>query len=201
MKIIETILNEFGPCSTSEVLDYLNSDFFYNKGNYSSHDWTKSNIRYYLDKISQENEKIFKFESSSGYKVRYGLSNFEYYLRSEPRFLKVKGQLKRCIYCGMPIYANENNEFHFKYKCEQCIPQDYFKLVKLNSIWVIISRDYVFGVLDDLSSCSIRLPGKNQDSQKDNSLSELWLINEKARELELIEEDRLLTLKADEFIV
>ncbi|GAJ17947.1 unnamed protein product, partial [marine sediment metagenome] len=43
-------------------------------------------------------------------------------------------------------------------------------------------------------------PGRNQNKSNEDILSELWLINERAREKELIESDRLLPLKAEEYI-
>ncbi len=201
MDIIQTILLEFGPCATPEIFDYLRSDLFYQKGHYPSQEWTRSKIKYQLDKISQKNEKIFKLFSNSGFKVRYGNSNFEYYLLQEPRYLKVKGYVKRCMFCGMPIYIKDTNVFHFKYNCRQYTPQKYFKLLKIDTFWAIISRDFVYGVLDNLQTCTIRLPGKNQNKSNGGVLSELWLINEKAREKEIIESDRILPLKVEEYLV
>ncbi len=201
MDIIQTILLEFGPCATPEILDYLRSDLFYQKGHYHSQEWTRSKIKYQLDKISQKKENIFKLYSNSGFKVRYGNSKFEYYLLQEPRYLKVKGYVKRCMFCGMPIYIKDTNVFHFKYNCRQYTPQKYFKLLKIDTFWAIISRDFIYGVLDNLQSCGIRLPGKNQNKSNEDVLSELWLINEKAREKEIIEPDRILPLKAEEYLV
>jgi len=200
MNIIYSILLEFGPCSSLEMLDFLRSDLYYQKGYISSEEWTHSKIQYQLKKISRNNKDIFKFLCDDGFKIRYGTTKFQYYLLQEPRFLKVKGYLKRCMFCGMPIYINESKVFHFKYKCNQYQEQKYFKLVKIDYFWTIISRDFVYGILDDLKSCSLRLPGKNKSKTKDNFLSELWLINETLREKEIIEFDRLLTLKAEEYI-
>lgn len=201
MEIIESILLEFEPCSITELLDYLRSDFFLQKGNYSSQEWTYSKIRYYLDKITQEHKKIFKFECKDGFKVRYGRSKFNYYLLEEPRYLKVQGYLKRCMFCGMPIYVKDSRLFHFKYQCKQYQPQECFKLLKVSTFWAIISRDYVYGILDDLYSCSIRLPDINRNDTNNEIFSELWLINEKARGAGIIEKDRLLTLKPEEILV
>jgi len=200
MDIIESILLEFEPCAITEVFDYLRSDLFYQKGNYSLEEWTRSKIRYHLDKLSQENKKIFKFESNSGFKVRYGFSKFKYYLLEEPRYLKVKGYLKRCMYCGMPMYIIDADVFHFKYKCKQYQPQENFKLLKVDDFWAISSRDFVCGILDDLQSPTLRLPGVNRNQNNKEFFSELWLINEKAREMGIIESDRLLPLKAEEYL-
>ena len=200
MSIILDLLCEFGPCAISELYDYLRSDLFYQKGYYDSTEWTYSKIGYQLNKLAKENDAIFKFQSDNGFKVRYGTSKFKYYLLKEPRYLKIQGYIKRCIFCGMPIYINGTKVFHFKYKCEQYIPQNYFKLLKLDSFWVIISRDFVYGILDDFQSCNLRLPGRNQNESNDNFSSELWLINEEARKKEFIESDRLLPLKAEEYI-
>ncbi|MHA1727248.1 MAG: hypothetical protein ACTSWY_00770 [Promethearchaeota archaeon] len=201
MDFIKNIISEFGPCAPLEILDYIHSDFFYQKGYFTPQDWTLSKIKYHLEKIAKEDNEIFKFQTHSGYKIRYGHTKFEYYLSEEPRFLKAKGSLRRCIFCGMPVYVNENKEFHFKYKCEQYIPQEYFKLLKIHDKYAIISRDYIYGIIDNLQSCSIRLPGRNQNMQEENIHSELWLINEQARKLHVIEKDRLLPLKVEEFIV
>lgn len=198
--IIHQILLEFGPCAATEILDYLRSDLFHEKGHYSSQEWTRSKIKYQLNKNFQENNKIFKFQSNSGFKVRFGFTKFKYYLLEEPRYLKIKGYIKRCMYCGMPIYIKETEVFHFKYRCKQYKLQDYFTLLKLDDFWAIISHDFVYGILDDLQSCTLRLPGRNQNKSKQEILSELWLINEKARERGLIESDRLLPLKAEEYI-
>ena len=200
LHIIQSILLEFGPCATTEILDYLRSDLIYQRGHYTSQEWTRRKIKYQLDKVSRENDKIFKFKSNSGFKVRYGTTKFEYYLLQEPRYLRVKGYLKRCMFCGMPIYIKDINVFHFRYNCKQYEPQNYFKLLKLDDFWAIISCDFVYGVLDDLQSCTLRLPGRIQNKSNTDIVSELWLINEKAREQELVESDRLLPLKAEEFI-
>ena len=200
MNIIQSILSEIGPCAITEILDYLRSDLFYRKGNYYEQEFTRSQIKYQLDKISIENNKIFKFKCSSGFNVRYGSTKFKYYLLEEPRYLKVKGYIKRCMFCGMPIYIEDTNVFHFNYKCKQCQPQNYFKLLKLDSFWAILSQNFVYGILDDLQSCTLRLPGPNRNNSNEEIFSELWVINEKAREMELIEPDRLLPLKAEEHI-
>ena len=200
MNIMHSILLEFGPCATTEVVDYLRSNLFYRKGNYSSQEWTRSKINYHLDKISLNNNDFFKFRCNSGFDVRYGQTKFKYYLLEEPRYLKVKGYIKRCMFCGMPIYIEDTNVFHFEYNCKQFKSQNYFKLLKYKTFWAIISTDFVYGILDDLQSGIFRLPGKNQDKSNEDIFSELWLINEKARESDLIESDRLLPLKAEEYI-
>ncbi len=201
MNIIQSIILEFGPCATPEILDYLRSNFFYQKGHYTPIEWTYSKIKYQLKKISRENNEIFKFKSINGYKIRYGTTKFRYYLLKEPRYLRVKGYIKRCMYCGMPIYIYDSKVFHFKYKCKQYQTQNFFKLLKIDTFWVIISPNFVHGILDDLQSGDLRLPGRNQNKSPKNIYSELWLINEIARERELIESDRLLPLKAEEYIV
>lgn len=201
MNIIQSTLLEFGPCATPEILDYLRSNLFYQRGYYSPIEWTRSKIKYQLKKISQTNDKISKFQSNSGFKVRYGTTKFKYYLLQEPRYLRVKGYIKRCMFCGMPIYIYDSKEFHFKYKCKQYKTQKYFKLLKVDIFWAIISPNFVHGILDDLQSCKLRLPGRNQNKLDKDVYSELWLINEMAREKELIESDRLLPLKAEEFII
>ncbi len=198
--IIEQILLESGPCATTEILDYIRSNLFYQKGQYFSQEWTRSKIKYQLNKISREDDKIFKINCNSGFKVRYGPTKFQFYLLEEPRYLKVKGYLKRCMFCGMPIYIIDTNVFHFKYKCKQYEPQNYLKLMKLEAFWAILSKDFVYGILDDMQSCILRLPGSNQNKSNKEIFYELWLINERAREMELIESDRLLPLKAEEYI-
>lgn len=198
--IILSILLEFEPCSSTEILDFMNSDLFYKRGLISSEDWTRSKIQYQLDKLNLKNDKIFKFQSNSGYKNRYGHTKFQFYLFYEPRYLKVKGYIKHCMFCGMPIYINGTKVFHFKYKCNQYQEQEYYKLIKVQDFWAIISNDFVFGILDNLYSSSLRLPGWNQNKKNSSILSELWLINETAREMEFIEFDRLLPLNAEEYI-
>jgi hypothetical protein len=200
MDIIKSIILEFGPCAVREVLDYICSDLFLQKGYYSPEEWTYSKTLYHMDKVSESDKRIFKFQCDSGYQVRYGSTKFNYYLLEEPRYLKVKGYLKRCMFCGMPIFVQGNNVFHFKYKCKQYKPQDNYKLLKVNDFWSIVSRNYIHGILDDLRSAKLRLLGRNQNSSESNVASELWLINNKARELELIESDRVLSLYAEEYI-
>ncbi|MEJ2251218.1 MAG: hypothetical protein P8Y97_16390 [Candidatus Lokiarchaeota archaeon] len=199
-EIIKTILEEFGPCATNEVLDYLRSNLIIEKGNLDFQEWTRRKVRYHLNKIVKNNKKLFKFRCNSGYKVRYGYTKFNYYLLEEPRYLKERGYLKRCMFCGIPIYIQETNVFHFKFDCKQYKPQDYFKMLKINDSWAIISRDFVYGVLDDLQSCELRLPDNNPNNSDKEIQSELWLINKKAREKGIIESDRLLSLKAEEYI-
>ena len=179
----------------------MRSNLFYQRGYYSPIEWTRSKIKYQLKKISQTNDKISKFQSNSGFKVRYGATKFKYYLLQEPRYLRVKGYIKRCMFCGMPIYIYDSKVFHFKYKCKQYKTQKYFKLLKVDIFWAIISPNFVHGILDDLQSGKLRLPGRNQNKLYKDVYSELWLINEMAREKELIESDRILPLKAEEFII
>jgi len=200
MNLIESIILEFGPCSTTEILDYLRSDLVFQKGHYSKKEWTRSKIRYQLNKILKNNPKIFKFSCNSGYSVRYGLTKFEYYLLEEPRYLKPEGYLKRCMYCGMPIYINGAKVFHFRYNCKQYHPQNYFTLLTVKDFWAILSRDFIYGILENLQSCEIRLPANNQTDSDDDIISELWLINKKAHEKGIIEFDRFMSLKAEEFI-
>ncbi|KKN42879.1 hypothetical protein LCGC14_0708760 [marine sediment metagenome] len=201
MNIIRSILLEYGPCSSTEILDYIRSELFYKKGYYSPQEWTERKIKYQLDKLSTSDNKVFRLQSSSGFKFRYGYSKFDYFLLREPRYLKVEGYLKRCMFCGMPIYIFGSKIFHFKYNCQQYTPQNHFKLLKVDIFWAVISRDFVYGVIDNLESCTIRLPGKNRNNSYENILSELWLINEKAREKEIIEFDRILPLKVEEYLV
>lgn len=199
-EIIKSIITEYGPCAVNEALDYLKSDFFFQKGNFTPEEWSYRKVQYYLNKMTDNYRDIFKFSCDSGYSVRYGQTKFSYYLLEEPRFLKVKGYLKRCMFCGMPIYINETKVFHFRYNCKQFKPQNYFKLLKIDNFWAIISGDFVYGILDDLQSCQLRLPNYYQNRMYNMLQSELWLINQKARESQIIESDRLLPLKAEEYI-
>ncbi|MBD3211872.1 MAG: hypothetical protein GF311_04615 [Candidatus Lokiarchaeota archaeon] len=199
-EIIKQILIELGPCAVNEALDYIRSGFFLQKGNLSLEEWTYSKLKYHFDKIIEENKVLFKFNCDSGYQVRYGPTKFEYYLLEEPRYLRESGYLKRCMFCGMPIYINGRKVFHFRYNCKQYIPQKYYHLLKIDNFFAIISRDFIYGILDDLQSCKIRLPSYNQIESSENVQSELWLINKIARERELIEPDRLLSLRAEEYI-
>ena len=201
MDLIYSILGELQPCNAREILDYMRSNLFYQKGNISKKEWNIPMIKYQLDKLVQDNDNIFKFESTSGFKVRYGMSKFDYYLLMEPRYLKESGYLKRCMFCGMPIYINENKIFHFKYHCKQYQPQDYFTLLRVDYFWAIISKDFVYGILDDLQSLTLRLPGTCQSNSNKDINSELWLINKEARLKNFIEEDCLLPLKTEEFII
>jgi hypothetical protein len=116
--IIKSILFEFGPVAVNEALDYIRSDIFFQKGNITSEEWTYSKLKYYLDKIANQDRKIFKFSCKTGYPVRYGITKFQYYLLEEPRYLKETGYLKRCMFCGMPIYINGTKVFHFRYDCK-----------------------------------------------------------------------------------
>ncbi|MHA1151000.1 MAG: hypothetical protein ACTSR8_22490 [Promethearchaeota archaeon] len=201
MSLIYSLLLEFGPCSTTELLDFLNSDLYLHKGLPVCQDFTRSKLRYQLNKFAKNNKEIFKFRCENGFKVRFGTTIFKYYLPYEPRSLKVQGYLKPCIFCGMPIYINQNKVFHFKYKCSQYQEQEYFRLLKLENFWAIISRDFVYGILDNLHSYELRLPGPIKNKTNSNIKSELWLINDEAREREIIEPDRILPVKAEEFIV
>ena len=201
MNIIKSLLSELQPCAAGELIDFLRSDLFYEKGYYTSENLTNRRVRYYLDKISQKNNKIFKFQSESGFKIRYGNSKFKYYSLNEPRFLTVKGHLNRCLYCGMPIYCNESDTFHFKFNCKEYIGQDYYSLLKIDNFWAIVSNYFVYGILDNLQSSTLRLPGKNPNYAIDGINSELWKVNDYAREKKLIEKDQILSIKAKEFIV
>lgn len=199
MEHLERILSEFGPCTITEILDYLKSDFFQIKGQFNPEEWTYSKVNYRVNKIVEENPKFFKFECTTGYKFRFGVSKFKYYSLKEQRFLKIKGYLKRCMFCGMPMFIEDERIFHFKYHCTQYEPQDYFKLIKVENFRAIISKDFVHGILDSLNSSELRLP-ENYKGENANVSTELWLINKKARENKFIESDRLLPLRAEEYI-
>ncbi|MGQ4876207.1 MAG: hypothetical protein ACP6IY_19235 [Promethearchaeia archaeon] len=200
MDIIKSILFEMDPCSSAEILDYINSDLFYYRGYNNPKELNLSQITRRLNTISKNSNKIFKFECENGYKNRFGISKYQEYLASEPRYLKVYGYMERCMFCGMPVYVYQNKSHHFKYKCEKYPEQNIFKLIKVESLYAIISQHYVYGVLDDLQSCNLRLPGKNNNKSRKNILSELWLINEFTKENGLIDSEQLLTLKAEEYI-
>lgn len=198
--IINSIVEEFGPCAINEVLDYLHSDLLIQKGHMTLEEWNRRKIRYHINKLVKSNNNIFKFKCETGYKVRYGFTKFTFYLLEEPRYLKESGYLKRCMFCGIPIYIQGTKVFHFKYDCKQYKPQNYLKLLKFNDSWAIVSRDFIYGILDSLQSCQLRLPRGNPGNYDENIKSELWLINKKAREKGIIEPDRLLSLNAEEFI-
>ncbi len=197
--LILSILQELSPCSSYEIYDYMKSDFFYKKGNLYLDHISIARISRFLVQIEKENKSIFKFICADGFNFRYGYTKFKFYLPLEPRYLKPQGYLKRCMNCGMPIYIEGDRVFHFKYHCSQFQQQDYFKLIKFGKKRAIISHNFVYGVIDDLNTSNLRFPFKNMDNQE-NILSELWIINETARKLGLIELDKILPLKADEYI-
>ncbi|MGQ4876269.1 MAG: hypothetical protein ACP6IY_19580 [Promethearchaeia archaeon] len=200
MDIIYSVLLELQPCSSAEILDFINSNLFYYRGYKNPGELTLSQINYYLKKIIRNSAKIFRFECENGYKIRFGLSKYHGYTPSEPRYLKVQGNIEHCMYCGMPIYNHHGKEYHFEYNCDKYDEQSEYKLIKVGKIYAIISRQYIHGILDDLQSCYLRLPGKNGNLTHKNIFSELWVINEHARKNGLIDADQLLTLKAEEFI-
>ena len=92
-------------------------------------------------------------------------------------------------------------DLNFDHPCimENLVIKNKFIINKLEILK--ISRNFAYGVLDNLQSCAIRLPGKNQNKSNEDVLSELWLINEKAREKEIIESDRILPLKIEDYLV
>jgi len=197
--LILSILQELSPCSSYEIYDYMKSNFFYEKGHYYFDDLSIPKISRFLTQIEKENSNIFKFKCSDGFNFRYGFTKFKYFLPLENRYLRPQGYLKRCMHCGMPIYIEGNRIFHFKYQCSQYKQQNYYKLLRFGKKKAILSHNFIYGVIDDLNSGILRLPYK---SKQDNErvASELWLINEKARKIGWIESDRLLSLKADEYI-
>ena len=103
------------------------------------------------------------------------------------------------MFCGMPIYVEEENIFHFKYNCKQYIPQDHFKLVKIQNFWVIISHAFIHGLLDNLHTAVLRLPDTFKDKTPEKT-SEWWLINKFLRKKGYIKNDKVLTVKGEEFI-
>ncbi|WP_457556509.1 hypothetical protein [Candidatus Harpocratesius sp.] len=204
--LLLSILKEFSPCSSYEIYDYIRSDFFYEKGNICLEDVSIHRISTYLTQIEKERPEIVKFRCKSGFPLRYGYTKFKYFLLDEIRYLRPKGYLKRCMYCGMPMFIEENHIFHFKYKCDQYQHQNMFKLIKFGSKRAIISANFVFGVIDDINQGKFRLPDTfsktlyHEKEKKPSVYSELWMINHKAREIGIIEKDRLLPLKAEEYI-
>jgi len=201
MNLIHTIIKDIGPISSTELLDYLNSDLFYKKGYFTHEEWTRSKIQYRLDKLTRNFDDIFKFKCKSGLNARYGISKFKTFLSEEFRFLEVKGYLKRCMYCGIPIYIQDEKIFHFKFKCEQFFPQSFFKLLKVDDFWAILSENFIFGILEDFQSCSIRLPGNFKSKAEKDILTEFWLINTRAKEQEIINKDQILKIYAEERLI
>jgi hypothetical protein len=198
-KILISILYEISPCSIAEIYDYIHSDLFFLRGNICYKDFDLKKLRYELERLVAMNPHIYKFQCDSGYKVRYGFTKFLYYLPNEPRFLRVKGSLKRCMFCGMPIYAEENHIFHFKYNCEHYHPQNHFRLIKINGFWVIISRVGLIGIIDDINSTNLRLPDRVTNIDPNNT-SEWWLINRLLRKRGYTESEAFFPIIGDEYI-
>ncbi len=195
----KSILYDLSPCSVAEIYDYIHSDLFYIRGNICTEELTMKKIRYELERLVKINTQIFKFQCKSGYRVRYGFTKFKYYISNEARFLKVKGYIKRCMFCGMPIYVEEDHLFHFKYKCNQYHPQDFFQLVKIQDFWVIISHAFIHGILDNLHSAVLRLPEGNKNSKSENT-SEWWLINKILRKKVYTKNDKIFFVRGEEYI-
>ncbi|MHA1794854.1 MAG: hypothetical protein ACTSUK_01990, partial [Promethearchaeota archaeon] len=94
-ELILSILQEFSPCSSYEIFDYIQSDFFLERGNIFLEEFSIKRISSYLIQIEKENQDIVKFQCSTGYPLRYGYTKFKYYLLEENRYLRTQGYLKR----------------------------------------------------------------------------------------------------------
>jgi len=199
MEQIKTALMEFGPCSIGELWDYMRSDFYLSRGR-KLVELNKSQIRYAVEKLVRNEPGIFRLYTLNGTRVRYGFRQFKELSKVEPRYLQVKGDLWRCMKCGMPIYQYGNHMYHFEYPCEECQAQSRFKRIKVNGeFYAIVDGNYVYGVLDNLHLGNLRLPEVYRGDQED-VLSELWAINIHARDAEVVEWDKILCLNAQEIL-
>lgn len=203
-EILEQIITSLSPCAINEILDYIQSDLFHEKGYLIKEDFSESQIRYRVEKLISADKRFFKFYCLNGYEVRYGYTQFHYYLLEEPRYLRPKGYIKRCMYCGMPIFVEDTHIFHFPYHCKQHHPQQKFRLLRMEKSVVIYSDHYIHGIMDGINAGSIRLPA-NYGSESSSSsslgiLSEWWQINELARDQNKISQTDLLYVKAEEYL-
>ena len=189
---------EFGPCSVRDLYDYLRSDLAHKRGLHVGAEINLDNLRNSLEKLIERDQRIIKFQCKSGTKIRYGFTKYVSILPTEPRFLKVKGRLDRCFRCGQLKFTSESKIFHLPAACPFYKAQNYFKILKINDARVIISENFVYGVIDNLNTPQIRFPGVIFDKTVNDRISELWYINNIAHQQEIIIPDRLLPLKVDE---
>ncbi|MHA1368589.1 MAG: hypothetical protein ACTSRA_02575 [Promethearchaeota archaeon] len=202
--LVKKALLEFGPCSVRDLFDYMRSDFALKRGLYIFKDFSIDILYKTLNKLVEKNELIVKFSCSSGTKVRYGYTNLPGCLPGEPRYLEPIGNLECCSFCGSPVFIYNGNKFHLHADCFKYSRQKTFIILRYNNTKAIISDSFVFGVIDGKMDYRIRLPGIiNKPPEITSKLrfgvfSELWYINELAREKGLVPPGRLLPLKVKE---
>jgi hypothetical protein len=195
---IRKALVEFGPCSVRDLYDYLRSTFAIKRGLYCPRDLTINGIRTELEAIVGEEGTVAKFQCTSGTKVRYGITQFTYYSPSEQRFLSPRGSLHTCVDCAFPIFECDGRSFHLPARCDKNVPQDYFKIMQYKDEKVILSNDFVYGIIENAAPCTLRLTKEFKQSGTNRLFSELWYINQQARSRQLVPPDRLLPLKTKE---
>ncbi|MHA1683673.1 MAG: hypothetical protein ACTSUE_22235 [Promethearchaeota archaeon] len=195
---IKKALVEFGPCSVRDLFDYLQSSLALKRGLYIPGTLTMDKLRRELEKLVDTDESIVKFNCTSGTKIRYGLTNFVDYPISETRYLHPSGTIHACMYCGLQVFTKGCQTFHFPGLCSQCINQTFFKIIRFAESKAIVSNSFVFGVIDKENKYHLRLPKQLHVEGYKSLLSELWYINELAREKGIIHKEKILPLNVME---
>lgn len=195
---IREALVEFGPCSVRDLYDYLRSTFAIKRGLYCPRDFTINGIRAELEAIAGEENTIAKFNCTSGTKIRYGITKFTFYSRSVQRFLTPGGSLHTCVDCAFPIFECDGHSFHLPARCDKNVHQEYFKILQYKDEKVILSSDFVYGIIENAEPYTIRLTKEFRQNNTNRLFSELWYINQQARFKRLVPPDRLLPLRTKE---
>ncbi|MHA1996822.1 MAG: hypothetical protein ACTSU9_01820 [Promethearchaeota archaeon] len=195
---VKKALVEFGPCSVRDLFDYLQSSLALKRGLYIPGTLTMDKLRRELEKLVDTDESIVKFNCTSGTKIRYGLTNFVDYPISETRYLHPSGTIHACMYCGLQVFTKGGQTFHFPGRCSQCNNQTFFKIIRFAGSKAIISDSFVFGIIDKENKYKLRLPKQIHVEGYKSLLSELWYINELAREKGMIPKGKILPLNAME---
>ena len=198
---IRRALLEFGPCSVRDLYEYLRSDIAVKRGLCYPKDLTIEGIRREMEGLTEENGMFVKFTCSTGTKIRYGITQIPDYSRTEPRYLVPSGTVHTCIHCALRIFECDGNVLHFPGNCINNHPQDHFKILQFNDMDVIISDNFVYGIIERKTPYTLRLTKEFRHDITNKMCSELWYINQKARLKNRVPKDRLLPLKALETIL
>nr|MDO8119256.1 hypothetical protein [Candidatus Sigynarchaeota archaeon] len=181
------------------MYDYLRSDVALQRGLFFSKDATVDTIRKELNLLVEEQDVIVRYACDSGVKYRYGITLYPRYAKSEERYLVPCGSIRTCEECGIPYFTCDNKIYHFPAACDRYVRDGYFTVLKYKEdARAIISSDYIYGIIEEKKQSTLQLPKELQHGKAKELVSELWLINQVAREKGYVPKGRVLRLRAKE---
>lgn len=195
---LQKALIDFGPCSVRELYEYLRSDISARRGLQCDKHVTLETVRNNVESLVATNPKYSKFQCTSGTKVRYGFVRVPRFPDAETRHLIPAGVVSTCPACGMQVFEEDGRGFHFPARCDNYVPQSFFKVIHFSQGKAIISDAFVHGIVDNARPYALRLPKEMEASGSTGVISELWHVNDRARAMGFLPPTGLLPLKVRE---